>query len=97
MNQGQRETAQLRRSAEEQITRLLTQLEDLDSLREARGTRAHAPRELSSILLRVALRTWMRRSTRAHERRRSSSWRSSTRACRAWWRVAHCSSEKPGL
>ena len=52
MNQGQRETAQLRRSAEEQITRLLTQLEDLDSLREARGTGAHAPRGLSSTLMR---------------------------------------------
>jgi hypothetical protein len=44
---GQRETAQLRVNAEEQITRLMTQLSDLEELREARAQRsrchAHAP------------------------------------------------------
>ncbi len=36
VNRGQVETARLRQNAEEQITRLMTQLEDLDMLREAR-------------------------------------------------------------
>jgi hypothetical protein len=40
---GQRETAQLRVNAEEQISRLMTQLSDLEELREARaGCYAHA-------------------------------------------------------
>ena len=39
---GQRETAQLRTNAEEQITRLMTQLSDLEELREARGARRNA-------------------------------------------------------
>ena len=41
---GQRETAQLRTNAEEQITRLMTQLSDLEELREARAARRNAPR-----------------------------------------------------
>ena len=36
---GQKETAALRVNAEEQITRLMTQLSDLEELREARATR----------------------------------------------------------
>lgn len=43
---GQRETAQLRKNAEEQITRLMTQLADLDELRDVR------PRACSSAALR---------------------------------------------
>jgi hypothetical protein len=39
---GQRETAQLRTNAEEQITRLMTQLSDLEELREARAVRRNA-------------------------------------------------------
>jgi len=43
MEQGQRETARLRRNAEEQVERLMTQLSDLDSLREARSLCGRAP------------------------------------------------------
>ena len=42
---GQRETAQLRTNAEEQITRLMTQLSDLEELREARAPRCNGPRQ----------------------------------------------------
>jgi hypothetical protein len=35
-NRGQLETARLRQNAEEQVARLMTQLEDLDALRDVR-------------------------------------------------------------
>jgi len=52
---GQRETAQLRTNAEEQITRLMTQLSDLEELREARAARnasrmRQRPRRVSALL-----------------------------------------------
>lgn len=46
MEQGQRETARLRKNAEEQVERLMTQLSDLDELREARVRRTHPARAL---------------------------------------------------
>jgi hypothetical protein len=54
---GQRETAQLRVNAEEQITRLMTQLSDLEELREARSrccaVRTPAARKLPACTLSV--------------------------------------------
>lgn len=77
---GQRETAQLRTNAEEQITRLMTQLSDLEELREARASRANSAPQPQPAPSAAALsacargwllrRTWRLRSMRAPSRRR---------------------------
>ena len=47
MNRGQLETAKLRQNAEEQVARLMTQLEDLDAMRDVRARPLSAPTSLS--------------------------------------------------
>ena len=48
MNRGQLETAKLRQNAEEQVARLMTQLEDLDAMRDVRGWRPCACTQTSA-------------------------------------------------
>ena len=78
MNRGQLETAKLRQNAEEQVARLMTQLEDLDAMRDVRGwspcaihTRRLYERGLTHLSAPHAThRTWRRKSMRARGRRR---------------------------
>ena len=49
MNRGQLETAKLRQNAEEQVARLMTQLEDLDAMRDVRARPLSALTSLSLL------------------------------------------------